>query len=634
MRITFRSLSMLGPLVAAMVLTGGVADGATPTAEQALKLLPIQRDVDFAQPTAAEVAKCKISAQKTNGQLGWIVEDPEGLPLRRFIDTNGDNVVDHWSYYKNGLEVYRDIDSNYNGKADQYRWFHTGGSRWGLDEDEDGKIDVWKAISAEEVTAEVVAALAGRDARRFACLALSAEQSAALGLGDDRAGQIKDRIERIDTSFATLMSTQKAVTSSTKWVQFSASQPGIVPVGTAGSTKDLRVYENVVAIVQNGDTHGQLHIGTLIQVGDGWRLIDVPQIESEGQTELADSGFFFRGSAVDRAGSAQTGPSEAEQKLLADLEQLDRDAAQATTPQQQAQFNARRTDLLEAIVKQAGDAEERAMWIRQLADMVGAAVQTGTFPQGADRLEALFEQLSASPADKDLAAYVKFRHMTASYGASLQATDADFTKIQEQWLKDLAQYVTDFPTTADAAEAMLQLAIAKEFAGQEDDAKQWYGRIVKAFPGSPAAEKAAGARIRLDSIGKTITLQGKSATGGVVDLSQYRGKVVVIQYWATWCEPAKADMPVLKELLTKYGRSLSVIGVNLDNSSKTLNDFLAKNRLPWPQIFEDGGLDSRPANQLGILTLPTMILVDEKGKVVNRNIQIAELDPALKKLIR
>ena len=53
--------------------------------------------------------------------------------LRKFVDTNDDNVVDQWSYYKDGVEVYRDIDSNYNGKADQYRWFHTGGSRWGLD---------------------------------------------------------------------------------------------------------------------------------------------------------------------------------------------------------------------------------------------------------------------------------------------------------------------------------------------------------------------------------------------------------------------------------------------------------------------------------------------------------------------
>ena len=51
--------------------------------------------------------------------------------LRKFVDTNGDNVVDQWSYYKDGVEVYRDIDSNFNGKADQYRWFNTGGTPLG-----------------------------------------------------------------------------------------------------------------------------------------------------------------------------------------------------------------------------------------------------------------------------------------------------------------------------------------------------------------------------------------------------------------------------------------------------------------------------------------------------------------------
>ena len=71
--------------------------------------------------------------------------------LRRFVDTNDDNVVDQWSYYKDGLEVYRDIDSTFNGKADQYRWFNTGGSRWAIDANEDGVIDSWKSISAEEV---------------------------------------------------------------------------------------------------------------------------------------------------------------------------------------------------------------------------------------------------------------------------------------------------------------------------------------------------------------------------------------------------------------------------------------------------------------------------------------------------
>ena len=58
-------------------------------------------------------------------------------------------------------------------------------------------------------------------------------------------------------------------------------------------------------------------------------------------------------------------------------------------------------------------------------------------------------------------------------------------------------------------------------------------------------------------------------------------------------------MATLKELWNKYGRSLAIIGVSLDNNVKDLNAYLAENPLPWPQIFEEGGLDSRPANALG-----------------------------------
>ena len=54
-------------------------------------------------------------------------------------------------------------------------------------------------------------------------------------------------------------------------VQFSGNKPGVVPAGTDGSTKDLRVYENVVAIVETAGKHGQVQIGTLVQVGDCWR---------------------------------------------------------------------------------------------------------------------------------------------------------------------------------------------------------------------------------------------------------------------------------------------------------------------------------------------------------------------------
>ena len=71
----------------------------------------------------------------------WVVYGPQGQVLRRFTDTDGNNKVDTFRYYNLGIEVYRDIDSNKNEKMDQHRWLNTGGTRWGIDRDEDGIFD-------------------------------------------------------------------------------------------------------------------------------------------------------------------------------------------------------------------------------------------------------------------------------------------------------------------------------------------------------------------------------------------------------------------------------------------------------------------------------------------------------------
>src|SRR5690606_12489770 len=115
----------------------------------------------------AVAAKCTLQAEPVGKFTGWVVRDADGQLLRRFIDTNGDNKVDRWCYYKDGFEVYRDIDSDFNGKADEYRWLGIAGTRHGIDRNENGTVDYWKAISAEEVSAEIVAALREKDAERF-----------------------------------------------------------------------------------------------------------------------------------------------------------------------------------------------------------------------------------------------------------------------------------------------------------------------------------------------------------------------------------------------------------------------------------------------------------------------------------
>jgi len=603
-----------------------IARAAAPKAEDALQLSPVQKGVDYDRPSAEDASKCKMGAKKVNGFIGWIVEDANGTILRRFLDTNGDNIVDQWSYFKDGIEVYRDIDSDFNGKADQYRWFNTAGGRWGVSKKEDGTITAWKAISAEEVSAEVVAAVVNRDVARFMRLALTPDEAKALALGDAKAKQLSDKLDKLEESFAKAVEGQKPLAA--KWMQFGATQPGTVPAGTDGSTADVQVYESALAVIEADGKHGQIQIGTLVRVGDTWRVIDVPRIGGDGQSEMA--GFFYQPGGAAAARVAASGGAEEFSKLVGDLDALDKKAGEAQDP---AKFNAARADLVEKIADNARTAQEREMWIRQLADMVSAAVQSGTFPDGVKRLEALSQKL-ATAGLSDLAAYAEFRYIIADFGVKMQAKGGEeFTKVQNDLNKAFAKFVDDHPKAPDAAEALLQLAMNREYSAEEDAADKLYARIVSDFPDAPAAKKAAGARIRLASEGKVISFQGRSVTGETIDLARFRGKVVLIQYWATWCEPCKAEMPILKELLANYGPAgFQVIGVALDAESQSLKTYLASSRLPWPQVYEPGGLDSPPANALGILTVPTMLLVDRSGKVVNRNIRMNEIEGQLKKL--
>ena len=137
-------------------------------------------------------------------------------------------------------------------------------------------------------------------------------------------------------------------------------------------------------------------------------------------------------------------------------------------------------------------------------------------------------------------------------------------------------------------------------------------------------------------MGKPIRLVGKDFRDGAVDLSStaYRGKVVLIHYWATWSANCKSDMVLLKDLYAKRGggRDFQIVGVCLDADAAAAKQFLNQNRFPWNHVYDSGGVDGKLANEMGVMTLPMMLLVDRDGKVVRNNIQAAELDAELTRL--
>lgn len=181
-----RRLLSCGVLGAGLLsLSAGTLRSEGPTPEFVFsKFVPRQRDVEIETPKPTEYAKCTVKPEKLGKGSAWLVTGQNGQVLRRFVDTNNDDTVDQWRYYNNGIEVYREIDSNFNEKPDQFRWLNTGGSRWGIDSNEDKNIDAWKVLSAEEASRVAVNALLANDADMLRLVLITAEDLAQLKIED------------------------------------------------------------------------------------------------------------------------------------------------------------------------------------------------------------------------------------------------------------------------------------------------------------------------------------------------------------------------------------------------------------------------------------------------------------------
>lgn len=617
------------------VSSPGVA-AAAPPPKQALAFTPVQDAVEYQRVEPEQVEACRVVDLERDDWAGWRVLDPDGMILRRYADTDGDKKVDLWCYYQYGVEVYRDIDGDGNRKADQYRWLGTGGTRWGIDDDEDGTIDRWKMISPEEVSAELVRAVRGRDPQRFARLLATREELEEAGLGEAKVEELAEKADRAARDFEQFVGSQKAVGPEARWVQFAAPPPGVVPAGTDGLTRDLVVYENAVAMFEENGQSGQLVVGTMIRIGDAWRLVELPSVVRAGQPVAQPSGIFFTPGLADDPTEVNRSPiGEQTQQLVNKLEAIDRRMTSGGDRSAKAKLHAERADILERLIESAGDnPDERETWVRQFVDTVSVAAQTGEYPEGVERLQKIARQLSGQ--NETLAAYAKYSAIETEYMLRQSAEDADFAKNQEWYNESLAEFVDRYPDTSKAAAAMLQLALSKEFEAKEKEALSYYRKVASSFQGTRAAEKAAGAIRRLESVGQSVQLEGTTLGGKAFKLSQLRGKPVVLHYWATWCTQCLEDMKRLRRLEAQYQRAgLEIVGVNVDGRREPVEQFVSNNQIAGIQLFEPGGLESSPlALQFGVQTLPTMMLIDRSGKVVEHNILSDELPDALDALMQ
>jgi thiol-disulfide isomerase/thioredoxin len=623
---------------AAAMFVGGSASVAAaadlPPVEKLLGYKPAQQGVLCDTPAPETWPKCKVEYVSGPTGKGYVVRDMNGLVVRKLLAAPGSKAINLRGYYAQGQEVYREVDTNGNGICDEFKWFNMGGSRTGVTaDDESQKIVQWKSLSAEEATAEAIAAVTTKDLARLQNVMLSDADVKELGLDEKTAARVAAEVAKTQEGFKTL---SEYLPVETKWQRFDGHTPMAIAASDVGAAKDLRLYHNATITVEVAGKAVWLRAPEVVRLGDVWKLTSLPVlIDDKKSVETVGvlvPALDQRAGAVQVADDSPVEASEEVQKLVTQLQQHDETMPKDGEPKALAAYHKQRHVLCANIGAKSMKLANREHWYKQAADSLDAAVQSKGFPEGVGMLEKYSEKFGTYEWGKNLAAYYKYRAINAAF--ALKAEGAEDGKAQEKYLADLTKFVKDYPESPDAADALWQLGNGAEFAGKEHDALGHYKELTEKHAKSNFAKKAAGAVRRIEAVGRPARWAGAGIDGSSIDTAELRGKVVLVHYWATWCDACIAEVPRLAAAREKFGaKGFEIVGVNIDTDAEKAAGKAKQLQLAWPQLQDKGGLEGELASQFGIVILPTMMLLDESGKVLHRNLQASALEVEIEKAL-
>jgi len=229
----------------------------------------------------------------------------------------------------------------------------------------------------------------------------------------------------------------------------------------------------------------------------------------------------------------------------------------------------------------------------------------------------------------------------------VKISEADMSGELKQFDTLLAQHQGE--KTDDVAQILyMKYMVYSQVIGDKEKGTELLAQLKKEFPDSKLVanmkreeEQEAETQKIQDALAigtRFPDFNEKDLTGKPLSIANYKGKVVLLDFWATWCGPCRAEVPNVVAVYNKYhSKGFEIIGISLDRQpdKAKLESYTKENKMPWPQFFDGQFWNNKLSTKYGVRSIPATYLLDGEGKIIGKgdDIRGENLDGAVAKAL-